>query len=451
MILTDIPTNRIQPHPDNPRADLRGIDDLAASIAEVGILQPLVVQPDGDGYVIHLGHRRHAAAQQAGLLEVPCLVGDCAGQVQAITAMLSENIHRDDLTTSEQAAGFAQLALLGLGEADIARVTATPRAKVAAALVLHRLPAAAHQAADSGALDLEDAARLAGLPDDVAARILAKPLNPWGLRHDIQTAKNTIARKAAIDELTAELTAAGVSVVKKPGDYPYGQEAPAYTLLDSEGTAVDPEQVKTVPGFAAFIDCPQGSCDARAVIVCLDPEAAGLTRTAHTKYRSPQAIEQERAEREAVESREAAFQAAAQVRWEFVQRTYGSAKAAKGMWLTTLRAIIDDPDLVSPREDERAYVLAGIPDDVDLQQAGLDRVSRLLVCRYLVAQEENLACVMGGVYWHASRERALQWLDLLVEAGYTLSDVETELRTHLVEDTADEEADSEAGDGERAA
>ncbi len=449
MILTDIPTDQIHPHPDNPRAELRAIDELAASLAEVGILQPLVVQPDNAGYVIHMGHRRHAAAVKAGLPVVPCLVGDSTDQIQAITRMLTENLHRDDLTTSEQAAGFAQLSLLGLSEADIARVTTTPRSKVADALALHRLPAAAHKAADKGALDLQDAAALAELPDDVAAKILAKPVSPWGLRHDIQTAKNSAARRAAIDELTAELTAAGVTVIKKPSDYPYGKVASASTLLDSDGTAVDPDQVKTTPGFAAVIDCPQGSTNATATIVCLDPEANGLTRTAYTKYKSLQAIEQERAEKEATEAHAAALRAAAEVRWEFVARTYGSAKAAKALWLTTLRAILDDPDAVNTRHDgdERAYALAGVPDDVDLQQAGLDRVSRLLVCRFLAHQEANLDSVARGVRWGVRPERAVQWLDLLVEAGYTLCDAETELREELIEDLADDEADGQESTG----
>ena len=335
------------------------------------------------------------------------------------------------------------MALLDWPVEAITAAVVQPPDRIRGALAVQRLAGssreAALQAADNGALDLDDAAALADLPDDVAARILGKTrVGPWGIRHEIHAARSSLARKAAIAARTAELTAAGVLVIKKPVGYPRGREAQADTLLDDRGVPLDPEKVKTLPGFAAFVDCPVPSNESRTVIVCLDPDAGGYTRTTFTDYRSPQEIAEEQAEREAAEARKAALVTAGEVRWQFVTRTYGSAKAAKTLWLTVLRAAATNPDAlrISDRDITRLNTLAGIPADTDLRQAGLDRASRVLVCRYLVCLEANLVDVINRVRWQADPQRAAEWLDLLVSAGYSLSDAETGVRAVLTEDLA---------------
>lgn len=133
--ITNIACRRLHPHPDNPRKELGDLTELAASIRENGIFQNLTVIPghymtaeeyadsvaaDGgsrqsamavwnpkimwssDDYTIIIGHRRAAAAQQAGLFEVPCVVVEMDEREQLQTMMI-ENMQRTDLTTYEQA------------------------------------------------------------------------------------------------------------------------------------------------------------------------------------------------------------------------------------------------------------------------------------------------------------------------------------------------------------
>ena len=108
-----IQTDELHPHPDNPRKDLGDLTELADSIKANGVLQNLTVVPRivtgnllgntwQDGYTVVIGHRRLAAAKQAGLKELPCIVADMSLRDQVRT-MLMENIQRADLTLYEQA------------------------------------------------------------------------------------------------------------------------------------------------------------------------------------------------------------------------------------------------------------------------------------------------------------------------------------------------------------
>ncbi|MBR4295725.1 MAG: ParB/RepB/Spo0J family partition protein [Clostridia bacterium] len=102
---------QLHAHPDNPRKDLGDLTELAESIKANGILQNLTVVPwaSQEGYTVIIGHRRHAAAQLAGLTELPCVVTYMTAEEQH-TTMLCENVQRRDLTAYEQAQAFHQLA-----------------------------------------------------------------------------------------------------------------------------------------------------------------------------------------------------------------------------------------------------------------------------------------------------------------------------------------------------
>lgn len=111
--LVYLPVNQLYPHPDNPRKELGDLSELAASIRANGVLQNLTVVPRmvtgeitgkswQDGYTVIIGHRRLAAAKEAGLKEVPCVIADMTLREQART-MLVENMQRSDLTLYEQA------------------------------------------------------------------------------------------------------------------------------------------------------------------------------------------------------------------------------------------------------------------------------------------------------------------------------------------------------------
>lgn len=128
--------SRVKPNPMQPRKqfDTQGLAELAASIRERGILQPLVVRPLGENtYSIIMGERRHRAALLAGLDEVPILVRECSDE-QAYVDALIENLQRANLSDEEEAEAYIGLlrqghsvrqiaARLGIAPSKVSRVT----------------------------------------------------------------------------------------------------------------------------------------------------------------------------------------------------------------------------------------------------------------------------------------------------------------------------------------
>jgi ParB family chromosome partitioning protein len=127
----------LRPNPLNPRGDVdgSGLDELAASISTQGVLQPLLVTPEG---VVVAGHRRLAAARMAGLEEVPVVVRDL-DPVQQQEIMLVENLQRQDLSAVEEARAYRRLLEAGHTTAQLARRVGAPAARINARLVLLKL------------------------------------------------------------------------------------------------------------------------------------------------------------------------------------------------------------------------------------------------------------------------------------------------------------------------
>ncbi len=106
----EVTPDRLQANPFQPRRsyDVATLDELAKSIREQGILQPLLVRPAGDDYQIILGERRWRAAREAGLETIPCIVQEVEDR-QALEMALIENLHREDLNAVERARAYQQL------------------------------------------------------------------------------------------------------------------------------------------------------------------------------------------------------------------------------------------------------------------------------------------------------------------------------------------------------
>src|SRR5437879_949357 len=104
-----IPVDAISPSPLNPRSDLGDLGELAASIASLGIVQPLTVRPAEEGrYVLVAGERRWAAALAAGLKEVPAIVREMDDK-EALEIALVENCQRRDLNPTDEAGAYHRL------------------------------------------------------------------------------------------------------------------------------------------------------------------------------------------------------------------------------------------------------------------------------------------------------------------------------------------------------
>jgi len=142
--LRDVPTNSISPNPNQPRVhfDEESLSDLANSIKEIGVLQPLLVREVKPGtYELIAGERRWRAAQRAKLTEVPVVVREI-NQIESVEQALVENLHRQDLTALEEASAYQQLADdFGLTHEKVAKRVGKSRAAVTNALRLLSLPA----------------------------------------------------------------------------------------------------------------------------------------------------------------------------------------------------------------------------------------------------------------------------------------------------------------------
>lgn len=127
-----ISTDKLHPHPDNPRKVIGDVSELAESIKANGILQNLTVVPNNDNwddFTVIIGHRRLAAAKQAGLTELPCAVVEMTEKEQ-LSTMLTENMQRSDLTVYEEAKGCQLLLDLGDTVADVAKKTGFSESKI---------------------------------------------------------------------------------------------------------------------------------------------------------------------------------------------------------------------------------------------------------------------------------------------------------------------------------
>ncbi len=183
----EVPLELVRPNPRQPR---RHFDDgelagLAASIREVGVLQPIVVRADEEGYALVAGERRLRAAAMAGLATIPAMIRTGGGDEEALTEALIENVQRQDLTPLEEAAAYRQLLEdFGMRHEDVAARVGKSRSAVTNTLRLLQLPAAIQGMVERGLLSAGHARALLGLEDEayaihVAERAVAEG---WSVR-----------------------------------------------------------------------------------------------------------------------------------------------------------------------------------------------------------------------------------------------------------------------------
>ncbi len=172
--LRTVPVDRIVPNPWQPRArlDPQRLQELAESIAQHGLMQPLVVTVNGDGWTLIAGERRWRAARQAGLESVPVVVLEADPQSMLELAII-ENVVRADLGPLEEAAAFHRLIEdFGLSQAEVATRIGRSRASVANTLRLLGSPGRIQDALTAGDISEGHARALLGLPvmiDQLAA------------------------------------------------------------------------------------------------------------------------------------------------------------------------------------------------------------------------------------------------------------------------------------------
>ena len=161
----EVGVDRITPSPFQPRRifDEAKIEELAASIRNQGIIQPLVVRPKGDGFELIAGERRWRAAMKAGLNRVPVVLRD-ASDHEALQLALVENLQREDLNAIEEASGYRRLQEeFHWSQEEMAEKVGKSRPAIANSLRLLSLPGEVQQQVSAGNLPAGQARALLGL------------------------------------------------------------------------------------------------------------------------------------------------------------------------------------------------------------------------------------------------------------------------------------------------
>src|SRR5919109_5467934 len=173
--MVEVPVGAVAPNPRQPRMsfDDETLRSLAASIREVGVLQPIVVRRSGDAFELIAGERRLRAAKLAGLATIPVILRD-SGDADTLREGLIENIHRDDLGPTELAEAFRELLEeLGLKQETLAERLGVSRSHIANTIRLLQLPADAQQLLAVGKIQAGDGRALLSLADSDAQTTLA--------------------------------------------------------------------------------------------------------------------------------------------------------------------------------------------------------------------------------------------------------------------------------------
>jgi ParB family transcriptional regulator, chromosome partitioning protein len=182
-----IAVDKIDPNPEQPRTDFGDLTELTASIAEKGVLEPLLVKPSRltGRWMIIAGERRWRAAREAGLKEVPCVEMEVDEGAVAEIALI-ENMQRKDLTVWEEADGLLALCeRFGYTHEEVARKVGKSRSTVTEALSIAAIPADVRELCRQADVSAKSMLlQIVRQPDEEGMRRLAQQITSRGLTRD---------------------------------------------------------------------------------------------------------------------------------------------------------------------------------------------------------------------------------------------------------------------------
>lgn len=191
--LVEVLVDQVHPDEDNPREDVGDLTDLMASMAEHGLIQPLIVRRTDDGLVIVAGHRRHEAARRLGWRRVEVIVRRDMAPDDVLAKMLVENGQRSGLDPIEEARGLLRLKTLsGLSDQEVAGKVGLSQLTVSNRLALLVLPLEEQEAIRAGRLGVVAGARMGRI---ASGRVRKTGVGrAWHLGPDNALAGNAAAR-----------------------------------------------------------------------------------------------------------------------------------------------------------------------------------------------------------------------------------------------------------------
>lgn len=244
----EVPIAEIRENPRNPRTvfDDDELDELAYSLREVGVLQPIVVRPitdsaDGESFEIVMGERRWRAAKRAGLDAIPAIVRSTTDDDLLRDALL-ENLHRSQLNPLEEAAAYGQLLEdFNCTQDELADRIGRSRPQISNTLRLLRLPPLVQRRLQSGALSAGHARALLGLDDvqlqeELAQRIVSEGLSVRAVERLIangvesSTATRSVPRRSSYNPRVVSLTSQLSTKLEAPVRIDVGKRKGKVTL-----------------------------------------------------------------------------------------------------------------------------------------------------------------------------------------------------------------------------
>lgn len=431
--------------PANKRTNLGDLGPLTASIAALGLVQPIVVRPDGNEHKILAGQRRQAAAIAAAQVAVPTIVrADLAGLPVGTAVALVENEHRNPLTAAESARAYQQLRIDGLSATKIAKITGTKRAAVNQALTVGGSELAV-TAADRYQLSMDQALVLAEFDQDhesVKVLVTTAKTNPASWDHVVARLRADRDAQAALDAATARLAEAGIRVVDDD-DLAEGTVRLSW-LVDRDGERLDPDAHTACPGHAVAISAWDPE---RTIAYCTEPTAQGHiprstqpgpARTSPAAQRGDDGklTEDAKAERRRVIEGNKAWRAARKVRRAFIRDLLARRSPPKATLRYVTATITAHPERVGDGPEELVAELlatakadhnpgwgrhAGPAATADASDA---RLPLILLAQVAADAEQSL----DDHAWRNTRPSgAARWLAWLASVGYQLSEIETQV------------------------
>ncbi|PSK95753.1 ParB/RepB/Spo0J family partition protein [Haloactinopolyspora alba] len=415
MQFDTIPTDKLIGDGRNVRRDLGDLTELAASIKSQGMLEPLVVAPVLDGWRIIAGHRRAAAATQAGLAEVPAIIrDDLESTPEIVGAMLVENLQRQNLSAVEEGEAYEQLALHDVDTAEMAKLTGRNRKTITSRRSLMKLAEPEQDRVHAGELTLDQAAALVEFADDPDTyKTLARDAGGFNFDWTLKNARNRRDAAAEVAKLRAELESAGATIHDE-ADQDDDDEGPidhdtmtsAYSLVTEDGDDADPRSLPIED-----VVWVQNKSGRHLEAWVRNPAEHGLRhRWGHLE--TPEERAERQAEHEAKLKHREALEAAHEVRMDVVARIGAAKKPPKGYERLLLLAM----------NASSVYYGRTIEVDVNLDATGPAALGQALV---LACRRAEFAL---GAAWHSPRvwldDLVTAYVDLLKAAGWEPSQVE---------------------------
>lgn len=438
----------------NVRTDVKVDKEFVASIKTLGILQPPMVTPNGDGgYDVVLGQRRTLAAVEAGLKTIPVYVVDQSeADAARVVDQLTENDQRQGLSEAERVAGYKQLSLFGLSPAQIVKRTARPKAVIEKALAVAD-DEVASAALVEHELTLDQASYLVEFSDDKAAvKKLVAAAGAGQLDHVVGSLRRSRALVEQVAALEAELVAEKVIPMQRStssysgvaGDDPDGLVR--LDKLGKPGAPTEPLEVSGVPKKALagrvvqeYMSHEGGYREwAAKQYFVLNPDEHGIPKLEHSRGPASELTPEDQAEEDARQAerlaqqeRDGALVAAREVRTEWLSELM-QRKTLPGDAL----AVVAKSTLFSPLDvNNDVFPLLSIPipengvtdeDLEDLLTGFIDAAPKVNPVRLLLAIMIAEAERDMRSSWRAA-EVAVWYFPVLVAWGYGLSDAEKSL------------------------